>query len=211
MQAEIEELMHETLLRAVVFMLWHGSASSPSPNFLPNYKLFCFFQFFWNSIFPPFSSAISSLLLGSFLIDPFSLPSMTRYLPWYPSTPSTALHLLPSSRSLCSHKISQWIWARRWGQERTLSRNQLIHGWRRWKASTSKEPFCSRPACQVLSWIRHGRERWRKQSKIQSLQMSPRMANLRQRNVSVSRPYKSCSDGPLSWAAKVISLRQAIR
>lgn len=124
MQAEVLGIHAWDLGNTVRCLGCDRSASSPSPNFLPNYKLFCFFSF-WNCIFPPFSSAISSLLLSSFLIDPFSLPSMTRYLPWYPSTPSTPsppvtkfkVALLPQDKSM---NLSKAL-----GSGKDFIRNQL--------------------------------------------------------------------------------------
>ena len=171
-------------------LLYPVLTSSPTTN-----CFVLFFQFFWNSIFPPFPFAVSSLLLGFFLTNPFSLPSMTSYLPWYPSTPSTALHLLPSLRSLCSCKISQWIWARCWGQERTLS------SWPMDVEDGRLAPQNNHFFPGLFARFFHGSgmggrgEENKVKKTIQSLQMSPRMANLRQRNVLVSLPYSPAQVG----------------
>ena len=72
-----------------------------------------------------------------------------------------------------------------WDQEKALFGSQLTM---KMECESLKITILSGPGCQVLSWVRDGVGRkGKKQSKktIQSLQMSPRMAGLRQGKVLV--------------------------
>ena len=137
MQAEVQELMHETLLRAVVFKLWHGSASLPSPNFLPNYKLFCF-------VFSVFLELyISSLPFCCFFTFAWLLLDQSLLLTIYDQLSSLIpFHTLNCSPPVTKSEIALLLQDKSMNLSKVLGSGkdfiQLTHGCRRWKAGTSK-------------------------------------------------------------------------